>query len=934
MPYLRPDMPRRDRHPICLPSLAAIGMTLLAPLALAGPAPAADPPVSPANILMIVLDDFGIDQASYQPFGWNGAPLSPSLPVLAAIAQQGVSFRNFWATPECSPSRAAMLTGRHGFRTGVVTAIVDPMLPSVQLHPSEVTVPKLLKQAGYVTGMLGKYHLAGGPSNTPPGFGYQAPASTVGLDFYDGYWDLPPSVDTTLGSQMPDGTYSCGTIGGIATTGAACFPDGDCRENLHPLDAMAMGGTPLLNPDGTLVQSCAGATCTGIDFTIPNAYYAWPRTTTTPVSAVHTSVPHREYLTNFIARRTVEWVQQARAAGRPWLAYTMHSAAHTPIQPPPPMLTGPAANDVSCAFNGAQFRQQFKLMCESADRSIGDMLVSLGLGSWQGGQFILGDLAAQNTMLVVVNDNGTYGYNVLPPFSPSRAKQSVYETGVRSPCIVAGANVVAPGRAVDAPTSIVDLFGLIADAAGVDWAGVATPSRILDCKPMMPYLRNPTQQPIREFQFAMYSQGTFADGQVGPCIVGTSEVGALFTSPGLCVANGGCWMGGASAPPYPVQQYCDLMTTNPNAAVLPCGGTNYCFLPPSMAGQCPAGSTPVVPPTIAQYAVRHGQWKLVVRELPACLKPNDCNVRLYRLEQPAPPNRPGIELPDGSPGVWNPLSDALPPDALAEYRVLRTELVRTLLSERRCLADGNLDGVVDGGDIAGLLSEWGSMGFWDATQDGVVDGYDLAAVLAAWGPVPPSTAIVPACLLSFDEQLVREYTFDDGLQDSSGSGVAAQSMGGTVQGGRYVFGPGQGLKVPLNGLDLSDFAIEFELDVSSVPFPFGKLVDMFGQTEDRGLYRDQLGAAFSILPPFSPMSESRIVPGVPVVVRYARNALTRMQTLSLNGVVQWTQADPMGLAVPPSDGVITFFADDAVTGYQEVFGGSVGWIRISTNGAK
>jgi hypothetical protein len=353
-----------------------------------------------------------------------------------------------------------------------------------------------------------------------------------------------------------------------------------------------------------------------------------------------------------------------------------------------------------------------------------------------------------------------------------------------------------------------------------------------------------------------------------------------------------------------------------------------------MAGQCPAGSTPVVPPTIAQYAVRHGQWKLVVRELPACLKPNDCNVRLYRLEQPAPPNRPGIELPDGSPGVWNPLSDALPPDALAEYRVLRTELVRTLLSERRCLADGNLDGVVDGGDIAGLLSEWGSMGFWDATQDGVVDGYDLAAVLAAWGPVPPSTAIVPACLLSFDEQLVREYTFDDGLQDSSGSGVAAQSMGGTVQGGRYVFGPGQGLKVPLNGLDLSDFAIEFELDVSSVPFPFGKLVDMFGQTEDRGLYRDQLGAAFSILPPFSPMSESRIVPGVPVVVRYARNALTRMQTLSLNGVVQWTQADPMGLAVPPSDGVITFFADDAVTGYQEVFGGSVGWIRISTNGAK
>jgi arylsulfatase A-like enzyme len=94
------------------------------------------------------------------------------MPVLAEIAAKGVSFRNFWATPECSPSRAAMLTGRHSFRTGVVTAVVDPMLPAVQLHPSEITLPKLLRPAGYVSGMLGKYHLGGGPENTPPGFGF------------------------------------------------------------------------------------------------------------------------------------------------------------------------------------------------------------------------------------------------------------------------------------------------------------------------------------------------------------------------------------------------------------------------------------------------------------------------------------------------------------------------------------------------------------------------------------------------------------------------------------------------------------------------------------------------------------------------------------------------------------------------------------------
>ena len=79
--------------------------------------------------------------------------------------------------------------------------------------------------------------------------------------------------------------------------------------------------------------------------------------------------------------------------------------------------------------------------------SAGDMLIDLGLGTRVGGQFVLGDLAAANTLLVVVNDNGTLALNVLPPFSPANAKQTVYETGVRSPCIIAGPQVQSPGRA-------------------------------------------------------------------------------------------------------------------------------------------------------------------------------------------------------------------------------------------------------------------------------------------------------------------------------------------------------------------------------------------------------------------------------------------------------------------------------------------------------
>jgi len=130
------------------------------------------------------------------------------------------------------------------------------------------------------------------------------------------------------------------------------------------------------------------------------------------------------------------------------------------------------------------------------------------------------------------------------------------------------------------------------------------------------------------------------------------------------------------------------------------------------------------------------------------------------------------------------------------------------------------------------------------------------------------------------------------------------------------------------------FDIEFSLRVSGSQFVLNKLVDMFGQTEDRGLYRREEGTIFSFLPPFSPTSVERMPIGVPTLVRYGRDSVTRTLSLRINGVLQWTQPDPLGLAVPPPDGVVTFFADDAVTDYQETCSGAAGWIRIRSRTAK
>lgn len=915
--------------------LAAASLLATASLEAAPDKHAGDPR---PNVLVIVLDDLGIDNFGFEPFGWNQSSSTPDMPVLAEIASQGVSFRNFWATPECSPTRAAMLTGRHGFRTGVVTALVDPMLPVNQLHPSEITVPKLVRQAGYRTGMLGKYHMAGGPENTPPGYGFEAPNTSAGLDFYDGYWSLPPSIDPTVGGQVPEGvSYDCGAPTGFATSGAACFPDGTCVEGINPFEAMAIGATPLLAADGTLAQSCADGDCAAIDFTLGNAYYAWDRVITLGSSAIQLPDPWREYLTSFISRRGTEWIEQARADGAPWMAFITHSASHTPIQTPPPSLTGPAVTDVSCALTGLGYRQVFKLMNESVDRSIGEMLVDLDLATVVKGKVVLRDPQETNTVIVVFNDNGSLGSTVLLPFNPLQAKQTVYETGVRSPCIIAGPMVVAPGRAVDATVSVVDLFSLLNEVCGVDWQAEMPAGRIVDALPMLPYLTNPDQEEIREYNFAIYEGGTFVPGQVGPCINGGVVIDNLITGPDLCADNGGCWAGGSDEAPYPITNYCDLYTTDPSQAVVECGGTNYCFLPPDMADQCPEGTTAITPPSIAQYGIRRGQWKLVLIQQPSCLIPNDCVVEFYLLTEPVAPDEPGIES-SLTTVSWNPLEDEMPPVAFNAYLDLREELVALLSSQPPCPADGNLDGVVDSADLAGLLSEWGGMGFWDVNLDGVVDGTDLGLLMGAWGPCLPPTdpadSNIPDCLFETPAQVVRDYQFATGTYDDLvGSGVEAESLGGEIVKGRYLFADGAGLRIPVAGLDLSDFQIDLWFTPFAQAGVLGKILDFSDRTEDRGFYRDANGSLFQFLPPFSPTSPDLVSLDVPVQVTLSRNSVTRTLICEINEVVQWTMEDPLGLAVPPADGFITCFSDDAVTKYLENFAGALSRVRISSRTA-
>jgi arylsulfatase A len=127
---------------------------------------AADP--SKPNIVVIVADDLG-----YGDLGCFGHPRIKT-PSLDRLAGEGVRFTTFYSgAPICSPSRAALFTGRHPYRVGIRDWISQDS--GVFLPRTEVTIARLLKDAGYKTCLSGKWHLNSrfnGSEPTPGDFGF------------------------------------------------------------------------------------------------------------------------------------------------------------------------------------------------------------------------------------------------------------------------------------------------------------------------------------------------------------------------------------------------------------------------------------------------------------------------------------------------------------------------------------------------------------------------------------------------------------------------------------------------------------------------------------------------------------------------------------------------------------------------------------------
>ena len=324
---------------------------------------------APKNILLLIADDYGVDASTLYNNTNTGAKLPPT-PNITSLASNGVTFTRAYANPVCSPTRACLLTGQFGFRTGVGDVIDNG--PS--LAASAYSLPRMFATnavLNYNVMQFGKWHLASG-ANSPKNIGG---------------W-----------------TNFSGSIQGAVTS--------------YTNWTKVVNGTQFFNTTN--------------------------------------------YATLDIMQDATNWI--GSRGTNPWFAWVAFNAPHTPLHLPPTNLCPHYANLSGTAGDiAANPVNYFDAMVEAEDTCIGKIL------SW---------VNLTNTHVIFLGDNGTANNVIQPPFTNTRAKDTLYEGGTHVPLVIAGPAVISPNRTNATPANMVDVFATILEMAGINPASIPTNSPI------------------------------------------------------------------------------------------------------------------------------------------------------------------------------------------------------------------------------------------------------------------------------------------------------------------------------------------------------------------------------------------------------------------------------------------------------------------------
>lgn len=371
----------------------------------------ATPPAGkrPPNIILIVADDLG-----YNDISLNGGGVADGIvktPNIDALAREGVNFTTAYAAnATCSPSRAAMMTGRyptrfgfeftavpvqfaenmaHGEGVGPLKAIFhgDRITPDIPDYPdmgvpaSEVTIAEAVKAAGYHTLHIGKWHLGEAPALRPEAQGFDESLAVL--------------------------------------AGGAMF----MREDDPGVVNAKLPWDPI---DRFLWANLRHA----VTFNSSKRFYP------------------RGHMTDYFAEEAMKAIEANR--NRPFFLYLAFNAPHTPLQATKADYDRlPQIKDHKTRVYGAMIAQM--------DRRIGDVMAKL---KEQG--------IDDNTLVIFTSDNGGAWYNGIERLNaPFRGwKATFFEGGIRTPLFMRWPGGIAPGTQRADVTGHLDIFSTIAAAAG------------------------------------------------------------------------------------------------------------------------------------------------------------------------------------------------------------------------------------------------------------------------------------------------------------------------------------------------------------------------------------------------------------------------------------------------------------------------------------
>lgn len=352
----------------------------------------------PPNFLILIGDDMGVETLSCYGVGTSAA----TTPTLDNLCQSGKRFDNFWAQPVCSPTRATLLTGQYGFRTGVGSPASGADLQFPVPEP-EVDVEEISGNAG----RAGNRRQGRGAGNR------NEPTSRPSV--HSDAYGLPAALtaDTRLGYQT-------------AALGKWHLANNENGGLQHPHRIGFDHYAGPFNEGGV------------------ESFFAWSKVVNGEITAGQTG-----YVTTDTVDDAIEWLD-GRDPGKPWLVWVAFNAAHSPWGPPPAKLLSP---ETAAAMENADDHTLFRAMIEAMDTEIGRLLSEIP------------DDELDNTYVVFIGDNGSPGRMASAPYLRGRVKSSLYQGGVNVPFIVTGPNI-DPGTATPALANSVDVFATVLDLAG------------------------------------------------------------------------------------------------------------------------------------------------------------------------------------------------------------------------------------------------------------------------------------------------------------------------------------------------------------------------------------------------------------------------------------------------------------------------------------